>query len=134
MQNAPCMPSVQPPRGLRSLHRNGIENLETPTVMKSPKSTKMHRPPLLLLVLAALALIWLATGCSASLPTTSPSTVPPPRLAPLQASARQTPAPPICSPSCSDALTTERESWRTSLIPPAPVARPANAPTTAPAQ
>lgn len=36
----------------------------------------------------------------------------PPMLAPLPDSARQTPAPSICSPSCSGALTSERESWR----------------------
>ena len=38
----------------------------------------------------------------------------------------------ICLPNCSDALTSERESWRLSLTPPAPVAPPASAPTMPP--
>ena len=93
----------------------------------------MHKPPLLLLLLAALALMWLATGCSASLPNTSPSTVKPPRLAPLPARARQTPPPSICLPTCTDALTSERENSRQLLTKPEPVAPPASAPTTKPA-
>ena len=101
---------------------------------KSPKSTPLHKLPLLLLLLGAPTLMWLATGCSASLPNTSPGTVPPPKLAPLPANARQTPPHSICLPNCSDALTKERESWRTSLTTPEPGALPVSGPTTAPAQ
>lgn len=49
-----------------------------------------------ILLLGALVL----AGCAATSPTTSPTIVPPPRLAPLPGSERQTPAPSICSPSC----------------------------------
>jgi len=72
----------------------------------------------------------LLAGCAATSPTTSPPTVPPPRLAPLPDSARQTPQPSICSPSCSAALTSERERWRALLTTPATEAAPASAPTT----
>jgi hypothetical protein len=68
-------------------------------------------------------------GCAATSPTTSPPTVRPPMLAPLPDSARQTPAPSICSPSCSAALMSERESWRALLTMPGFEAPHANEPT-----
>ena len=43
------------------------------------------------------------------------------------------PAPSICLPTCTDALTSERENSRQLLTKPEPVAPPASAPTTKPA-
>ena len=100
--------------------------------MHTTRSNGRHRPPLPLLLLALIALLLLASGCAATLPTTSPPTVSGPQLQPLPASARQTAPPLICLPTCSDALTSERESWRQSLTPPAPVVPPASAPTMPP--
>ena len=51
----------------------------------------------------------------------------------LPASAQQPTLPPECLPTCSNALTTERERWRASLTTPAPAAPSAPAGTTAPA-
>ena len=100
--------------------------------MHTTRSSARHRPPLPLLLLALIALLLLASGCAASLPTTLPPTVSGPQLPPLPTSARQTAQPSICLPNCSDALTSERESWRQSLTLPAPVATPASAPTMPP--
>ena len=72
----------------------------------------------------------LLAACAVTSPTTSPPIVPPPRLAPLPDSARQTQQPSICSPSCSAALMSEREIWRELLTMPATEAAPASAPMT----
>lgn len=77
-----------------------------------PKTTQAKRISCLLMLTA---LVLLVTACGATLQTTSSATVPPPSLAPLPESARQTAPPSICSPSCSAALTSERESWRSLL-------------------
>ena len=69
--------------------------------------------------LPAIALTLLASACSSSLPTTPATTVPPPQRPPLPANARQTQPPlSICLPTCSDALTKEREIWRQRLMRP----------------
>ena len=47
----------------------------------------------------------------------------------LPASARQPQTPPECSPTCSNALMTERERWLILLTAPTPPALPASAPT-----
>ncbi|TQL73320.1 hypothetical protein FB549_4071 [Delftia sp. HK171] len=73
--------------------------------------------------------VLLLAGCAATSPTTSPPIVRPPMLAPLPDSARQTPAPSICLPSCSAALMSERESWRALLMMSGKEAVSASAPT-----
>ena len=68
-------------------------------------------------------LMWLA-GCASTLPASS---VAPALIPPLPAQARQPPAPAWCSPTCSAALTAERESWLRLLTPPAAPGLPASA-------
>lgn len=87
-----------------------------------PRSCKPRPTALLPIALAALA-----TACSSASPLSRP--VAGPQIPPLPASARQPAAASICSPTCSDALTRERESWQQLLTPPAPPARPASGPT-----
>lgn len=70
-----------------------------------------------------LALALLLAACTTPLP------VEPPRRPPLPALAKQPPLPPWCSPTCSDGLTAERESWLQRLTLPAPPASPASAST-----
>ena len=53
-------------------------------------------------------------------------------LPPLPASALQPPPPLECLPTCSQALTQERERWLILLTAPTPPALPASAPTGAP--
>ena len=65
-----------------------------------------------LLMLALLAPMLLASGCSTKAPSSLPPSVAPARITPLSPEARQPPAPPWCSPTCSHGLTNERESWR----------------------
>lgn len=63
--------------------------------------------------------VMLASACSTSWPPTSSASVAPPQIPTLPANARQIqPTPSICLPSCSDALTQERESWRLLLMKP----------------
>ena len=71
----------------------------------------------------ALLALWL-TGCACELPSYSPP-VEPAQIPPLPAQAHQpTPQTP-CSPSCSAALTKEREAWLATLTPVAPQDSPA---------
>ena len=60
-------------------------------------------------------LMLLVTGC-----TSKPTSLPPlPAAIPeLPSEARQPPAPPWCSPTCSSGLTKERESWRLLMTAP----------------
>jgi hypothetical protein len=70
--------------------------------------------PMLLLLTALLC------ACATSMPPPSPAAVPP-----LPKEARQPPTPPLCSPSCSEALRIELErlhSLLTSVAPPEPPA------------
>lgn len=127
---APSWPTTERRRPRpRCRHPSDTENWRTSTVTTSAPSTPRHggswRALQPMLTLPALLL----AGCAATSPTTSPPTVPPPRLAPLPDSARQTLAPLICLPSCSAALTNERENWRALLTMPGPGVVPASAPT-----
>ncbi len=83
--------------------------------------------PLRVLTLIALAL--LLPACATQQPTTRHVTVPPPAIPPLPPEARQPPAPAWCYPTCSAALTAERESWLKRLTDPAPPGSPASEPT-----
>ena len=65
-----------------------------------------------LLMLALLAPMLLASGCTTTLPSSPPPSVAPPRIPPLSPEAKQPPAPLWCSPTCSHGLMLERESWR----------------------
>ncbi|UZV40214.1 hypothetical protein Acica_09 [Acidovorax phage Acica] len=96
----------------------------------APRAWPNSRALALMLALPSL----LATGCAATSPPTSSPTVKPPKIEPLPEAARQTAAPSICSPTCSAALTTERENWRQLLTTPVPAAGDASASTTAPAR
>lgn len=78
-------------------------------------------------VLLLIALALLNVGCANSLPPIAPPSVQPPQRPPLPVEGRQPPIPSICSPTCSDGLTRERESWRESLINAAPPAPSVNA-------
>ncbi len=70
------------------------------------------------LMLVMLAPILLASGCSTTQPISPPPSVAPPRIPPLSPEARQPPAPPWCSPTCSHGLMLERESWRKRMTEP----------------
>lgn len=72
------------------------------------------------------ALVLLLTACVTQPPAPPQGLRPPP----LPAIARQPPTPPECTPTCSDALSSELESWQSMLTQPAPQGRPASAPTT----
>lgn len=87
-----------------------------------PPTFKLRPTAPLLIALAALA-----TSCAVVSPLSRP--VAGPEIPPLPASARQPGKPSICSPTCSDALTRERESWLPTPTPPAPQEKPASAPT-----
>lgn len=63
-------------------------------------------------------LMLLLTGCASELPSWSPP-VTAPAIPPLPQLARQPPIPSACLPTCSAALTVERESWLSTPIPPA---------------
>lgn len=71
-----------------------------------------------LLILAPLALTLLVSGCAGKPPVSPPLSVAPARISPLSLEARQPPAPPWCSPTCSHGLMRERESWRKLMIKP----------------
>jgi hypothetical protein len=72
----------------------------------------MHTNNTRWLTLALLAPMLLASGCSTTPPSSPPPSVAPARIPPLSPEARQPPAPPWCSPTCSHGLMLERESWR----------------------
>ncbi|MDM0066782.1 hypothetical protein QTI68_09525 [Variovorax sp. J31P207] len=65
-----------------------------------------------LLLLLTLCLSACANSSKGSAP---PSVVLPARIPPLSAQARQPAIPSECSPTCSSALTVERESWLNTL-------------------
>lgn len=79
-------------------------------------------------LLALLLTVWLP-GCAPSSPLLA-SPTPAPLIPPLPQIARQPALGPECSPSCSAALTTEREAWLQQLTPPESPARPASGPMT----
>lgn len=80
------------------------------------------------IALLPLLLLALLGACGSASPLSRP--LPGPLIPPLPANARQLPKPPMCSPTCSDVLTTERENSLATPTTPAPAARPASAPTT----
>jgi hypothetical protein len=72
--------------------------------------------------LMLLPLALLLTACS-SPPTTLPvdsQPVKPAAIPALPPQARQLPAPPLCLPTCSNALTSERATWLQLLTKPEP--------------
>ena len=73
------------------------------------------------------ALVMSVTGCASnSQPSNPPAVVEPPAIPSLPQSARQSPLPSFCSPTCLQALTTLRESWQKLLIEVTPQDLPAN--------
>lgn len=92
------------------------------TPMKPSDNCTLLRPALALLTL-------LAASCS---PVLQPSPTLPadPAIPPLSPLARQPAIPSFCLPTCLDALTKERESWRSTLTPRELQDKPANATTT----
>ena len=72
----------------------------------------------------------LLTACGAPPRTQQPLVIQGPPIPALPPEARQPPAPDWCLPTCSAALTTERESWRRRLTRREQPASPASAPTT----
>lgn len=79
--------------------------------------------------LIALPLMLQACGFTKPL-VLPPAPVEAARIPPLPATARQPELPTFCSPSCSSALTAERESWLRSLTPAGPAASNASSGTT----
>ncbi|SIR98693.1 hypothetical protein SAMN05216501_3092 [Pseudomonas putida] len=71
-----------------------------------------------LLMLALLTPMLLVSGCATKPESLPPPSVAPARIPPLSPEARQPPAPPWCSPTCSHGLMLERESWRKLMTKP----------------
>lgn len=89
-----------------------------------PKLKSLLRAPMLMMLAA------LATACSSVSPPLSPQPVPAPRIPALSPLSRQPAIPSECLPTCSAALTSERESWLNTPMPPASPARAASVTTT----
>ena len=83
--------------------------------------TNLTRHRLMLLLLALLL-----PACASNFPTSAsvPAAIPP-----LPGEARQPKTPSFCYPTCSQGLTRERESWRSSLTAPTSQDAPAKLPT-----
>jgi len=62
--------------------------------------------------LMLLSLTLLVSGCASKQENWLPDQTAPPAIPSLPSEARQPPAPPWCSPTCSSGLTKERESWQ----------------------
>ena len=75
----------------------------------------MHRMKRMPLMPMLLALMLLVSGCAMKPQSSLPVSVAPARIPPLSPEARQPPAPPWCSPTCSAGLMRERENWRQSM-------------------
>ncbi|MNE72481.1 hypothetical protein D3C80_1684290 [compost metagenome] len=71
-----------------------------------------------LLMLALLVPMLLASGCAVTPPSSPPPSVAQARIPPLSPEARQPPAPPWCSPTCSAGLSKRIESWRRLMTEP----------------
>ncbi len=71
-----------------------------------------------LLMQALLTPMLLASGCAVTPASSPPPSVAPARIPPLSPEARQPPAPPWCSPTCSHGLMLERESWQKLMTAP----------------
>lgn len=96
---------------------------------KSPTPPWFSPSRLIWPVLAVLLTV-LLPGCSTPPMPLQPKPVEGVRPQPLPTYARQPETPSECLPTCSDALTVERESWRTLLTDAALPAGPASASTT----
>ena len=82
----------------------------------------------------ALVLLWSLAGCETPPAPPSSKPVPSVQLPPLPSYARQPQTPLECSPTCLDALTSERAYWQTLLTGDTSPAAPASASTTPPAK
>ncbi|MOA50037.1 hypothetical protein D3C78_1730060 [compost metagenome] len=69
-------------------------------------------------LLALIVPILLASACTTTLPDMPPPQATAPRIPPLPLDAKQPPAPPWCSPTCSYGLMLERENSRKHMIEP----------------
>lgn len=78
----------------------------------------MHKKNAKLPMLVLLMPMLLVGGCSTKPPSSLPSSVVPARMPPLSPEAKQPPAPPWCSPTCSKGLSTRIESWRKRMTEP----------------
>jgi hypothetical protein len=75
-----------------------------------------RKTPLQLLTL--LPLILSGSACTTQPQSWQPEQVAPPAIPQLPNEARQPPAPLWCSPTCSNGLTSERESWQKLMTQP----------------
>lgn len=98
---------------------------KTPTPKKSP-------PFISTWTALALLAVWLLIGCETPPPPLPSEPVRSVQLPPLPTFARQPEIQSACSPTCWDALTSERQSWLKSLTDATSLAEPASANTTAP--
>ena len=96
---------------------------------KSPTPPWFSPSRLILTVLIVLLSV-LLLGCNTPPTPLQPKPVAGVKPSPLATHARQPETPSECLPTCLDALTVERESWRTLLTDAALPGAPANASTT----
>lgn len=88
-------------------------------------------------LLTVIVLALLSTACATSSPPSSNAialTARQAQIPPLPDTSRQPVMPSVCSPTCSAALTSERESWQTRLTALMPQDSPASGTTTPPAK
>lgn len=85
----------------------------------------MVKTALALRAVMQMALALLLTACAQNSTVTAPPPEPP-RIPALPPQARQPAMPSICSPTCSQGLTLQRESWRKRLTWPTPQGSPAS--------
>lgn len=102
--------------------------------MPKTKTPSKPSPFLPLWTTLLLLIVWLLSGCGTPPKTLPPSPVQCVQLPPLSAAARQGEIPLVCSPTCLDALTKERENWQQSLTQAASEDSPVKPSTTAPAK
>lgn len=97
------------------------------------KPTPKKSPPFISIWAAlVLVLMWSLAGCTLPLQPPPSEPVRSVQLQPLPTWARQPETPSECWPTCSDALTSARASWRTSLTEATSPAAPVSASTTPP--
>ena len=89
-------------------------------MMRENRKWRLH----LVLLLPALLL----TGCASTPANWSPPQAACPAIPALPPEAKQTAAPPWCSPDCSTGLSNEIESWRKDLMTPGEEGSPASGP------
>lgn len=97
------------------------------------KPTAKKSPPFVSISTAlVIVLLWNLAGCVTQPPALPPEPVRSVQIPPLPTWARQPVTPSECLPTCSDALTRERENWQTLLTGDTLPAAPASASTTPP--